>query len=238
MHELSALREQPLILIVDDEQDIVDLVKYNLKKEKYDTITASNGVEGLAQAKSHHPDLIVLDIMMPSMDGIEMTRKIRENASLKEIPILMLTAKDQESDHISGLETGADIYLVKPISIPVLLSQVKALLRGRGLLETSSEVLSIGELVINRERFEAQLTGSKEPIHLARKEFELLYFLASKPGKVYSRADLLDKVWGHDVYVADRTVDVHVRKIREKIGDKYIETVKGVGYRMAARLDS
>jgi len=237
MHQKATLRERPLILIVDDEQDIVDLVQYNLKKEKYDTAVASNGLEGLAQAKLLHPDLIVLDVMMPFMDGIEMTRSLRENAILKEVPILMLTAKDRESDYTSGLDIGADIYLVKPVSIPVLLSQVKALLRGRGLFGASSSLLTIGNIIINRERFEVQHVDSTKPIHMARKEFELLYFLASKPGKVYSRADLLDKVWGHDVYVADRTVDVHVRKIREKIGDNYIETVKGVGYRMASRFD-
>ena len=231
----ASLRERPLILIVDDEEDIVDLVQYNLKKEKYDTVVASNGAEGLLKAQSTLPDLIVLDIMMPIMDGFEASKEIRKDPRLATVPILMLTAKDGEVDHVAGLDSGADIYLTKPISIPVFMSQVKALLRGTNRFSSPSDVLVIGDLVIDKDQYEASIKGQDEPIHLARKEFDLLYFLATKPGMVFSRQELLDRVWGHDVYVVDRTVDVHIRKIREKIGVHYIETVKGVGYRLSSR---
>ncbi len=225
-------RDRPLILIVDDEEDLLDLVQYNLNKENFDTVLASDGIEGLEKAKKVVPDLIVLDIMMPRMDGIETCRHLREHAVLRTIPILMLTAKSEEADHVSGLESGADIYLTKPISIPVFVSQVKALLRGATRFDTPTNVLVLGTLKIDRDRYEVIRGTEKQSIRLARKEFDLLYFLATHPGKVFSRQDLLDRVWGLDVYVVDRTVDVHVRKIREKVGEQYIETIKGVGYRM------
>jgi len=228
-------RQNPLILIVDDEEDILDLVEYNLKKENLDTLRAQNGEEALEVAESERPDVIILDIMMPKMDGIEACRRLREHSILRTIPILMLTARSEEDDQVSGLDSGADIYLTKPISIPVLLSQVKALVRGAKRYDMPLDILRIADIEIDRERFEVRKQSVPYPIHLARKEFELLYFLASRAGKVFSRQDLLDRVWGLDVYVVDRTVDVHVRKIREKIGDHYIETIKGVGYRFTDR---
>ena len=224
-------RSTPLILVVDDEEDILELVKYNLKKEGFDVHVAHNGVEALERAQESIPDVVVMDIMMPEMDGIEASRQLREHAKLRTIPILMLTARSDESDQVIGLDAGADIYLTKPVSIPVLTSQIKALLRGAQRYEMPVDVLRIADLEIDRDRFEVRKQEIMDPIRLARKEFELLYFFASRPGRVFSRQDLLNQVWGHDVYVVDRTVDVHVRKIREKIGEQYIETVKGVGYR-------
>jgi two-component system alkaline phosphatase synthesis response regulator PhoP len=229
-------RERPLILLVDDEDDILDLLQYNLQKEEYDTLLARDGAEGLELAVKHVPDIIVLDIMMPRMDGLEACRRMREHSTLLTVPILILTARSEAADQVVGLDSGADIYLAKPISIPVLLSQVKALLRGSSRYDTPPDLLRIMDLEIDRDRYVVRRTGTDVSIRLARKEFDLLYFFASRPGKVFSRQDLLDRVWGRDVYVVDRTVDVHVRKIREKIGDHYIETIKGVGYRFADTL--
>lgn len=229
-------RERPLILIVDDEDDILDLLQYNLQKEDYDTLVARDGAEGLELAVKHVPDIIILDIMMPRMDGLEACRRMREHSTLLTVPILILTARSEAADQVVGLDSGADIYLAKPISIPVLLSQVKALLRGSSRYDTPPDLLRIMDLEIDRDRYVVRRTGTDFTIRLARKEFDLLYFFASRPGKVFSRQDLLDRVWGRDVYVVDRTVDVHVRKIREKIGDHYIETIKGVGYRFADTL--
>lgn len=229
-------RHTPLILVVDDEEDILELVKYNLKKEGFDVHCAENGLQALEMAKESIPDVVVMDIMMPEMDGIEASRKLREHAKLRTIPILMLTARSDESDQVQGLDAGADIYLTKPVSIPVLSSQIKALLRGAQRYEMPVDVLRIADLEIDRDRFEVRKHDAEQAIRLARKEFELLYFFASRPGRVFSRQDLLDQVWGHDVYVVDRTVDVHVRKIREKIGEHYIETVKGVGYRFTDQI--
>lgn len=229
-------RSTPLILVVDDEEDILELVKYNLKKEGFDVHCAENGLQALEMAKESIPDVVVMDIMMPVMDGIEASKKLREHAKLRAIPILMLTAKSDESDQVQGLDAGADIYLTKPVSIPVLSSQIKALLRGAQRYDMPVDVLRIADLEIDRDRFEVRKLGAPEAFRLARKEFELLYFFASRPGRVFSRQDLLDQVWGHDVYVVDRTIDVHVRKIREKIGEYYIETVKGVGYRFTDQI--
>ena len=224
-------RKTPLVLVVDDEDDILDLVKYNLKKAGFDVLCARNGIVAIEMATAELPDVIVMDIMMPEMDGIEASQRLREHSTLRAIPILMLTARSEESDQVGGLDAGADIYLTKPVSIPVLVSQIKALLRGAQRYDMPIDILRIADLEIDRDRFEVRKSDVFDPIHLARKEFELLYFFASRPGRVFSRQDLLDRVWGHDVYVVDRTVDVHVRKIREKIGEHYIETIKGVGYR-------
>ena len=223
----------PKILVVDDEEDILDLLQYNLSQEGFETIAARDGERALALASEERPDVIILDIMMPKMDGLEVCRRLRQDAELRTIPILMLTARAEEGDHVRGLDVGADIYLPKPVSVPVLLSQTKALLRGARRSETPPERLTVQDLEINRDRYLVFREGQSEDdaIRLPRKEFELLYFLASQPGKVFSRQDLLDAVWGPDVYVVDRTVDVHVRKIREKLGNDYIETVKGVGYK-------
>lgn len=221
------------ILVVDDEQDLLDLLVYNLQEEGFETITARDGREGLDKAEEHQPDLIILDIMMPNMDGIEMCQRIRRDAHLRSTPILMLTARSEEEDQVKGLDVGADIYLAKPVSIPVLVSQSKALLRSVRRNETPPDVLRIHDLEVDRERYLVyqEQGGEKTELQFPRKEFQLLHFLASHPGKVFSRQELLDQVWGRDVYVVDRTVDVHVRKIRQKVGSEYIETVKGVGYK-------
>jgi two-component system, OmpR family, alkaline phosphatase synthesis response regulator PhoP len=221
------------ILIVDDEEDILDLIQYNLDREGYETVLARDGVEALEVAEDERPDLIILDIMMPRMDGIEACRRLRRNAFLRNTPVLMLTARTDEDDQVEGLDVGADIYLSKPVAIPVLLSQLRALLRGAQRHEEAPDLLTIHNLEINRDRYLVYQNEDGEPVEhrFPRKEFELLYFLASHPGRVFSRQELLDHVWGRDVYVVDRTVDVHIRKIREKLGSDYVETVKGVGYR-------
>jgi two-component system, OmpR family, alkaline phosphatase synthesis response regulator PhoP len=225
--------DSPTILVVDDEEDLLDLLEYNLEQEGFQTLLARDGVEALDMARTHEPDLIVLDIMMPKMDGIEACRRIRKDAHLRTIPIMMLTARTEEEDQVAGLDVGADIYLSKPISVSVILSQAKALLRSARRYEVAPDQLSVHDLRVDRDRYLVYqgTNGEEEEMRLPRKEFELLYFLASHPGKVFSRQEILDEVWGPDVYVVDRTVDVHVRKIREKIGSPYIETVKGVGYK-------
>lgn len=227
-------RDTVTILIVDDEDDILDLLQYNLGQEGFATEVARDGVEALEKARALHPDLIVLDVMMPNMDGIEACRRVRQDAHLRTTPILMLTARTEEEDQVAGLDVGADIYIGKPVSVPILISQTKALLRTARRNETPPDLLSVHNLKVDRDRYlvyQEDEEGSEKEMRFPRKEFELLYFLASHPGKVFSRQELLDEVWGPDVYVVDRTVDVHVRKIREKIGSEYIETVKGVGYR-------
>ena len=227
----SARTEPPQVLVVDDEEDILDLLKYNLKQEGFETTLARDGVEALEAARHQPPDLIILDIMMPEMDGIEVCRRLRADAHLRTIPILMLTARTEEEEQVKGLDEGADIYLSKPVSVPVLVSQTKALLRTARRSETPPDRLAVHDLQIDRDRYLVFRSGDEDGMKLPRKEFELLYFLASHPGKVFSRQEILDEVWGEDVYVVDRTVDVHVRKIREKLGSTYIETVKGVGYK-------
>ncbi len=228
------------ILLVDDEDDLLELLQYALEKEGYAVVTASDGAEGFRQARAEDPDLIVLDIMMPEMDGIELCGRLREDARLRLTPILMLTAKSGEGDEILGLEAGADDYLPKPTSPKLLVSHVRALLRRseRAEAATTSQ-LRVHDLVIDRDRYlVSRVAGGEETeqFRMPRKEFELLYFLASHPGRVFSREELLNQVWGPDVYVVDRTVDVHVRKIREKVGSDYIETVKGVGYKLSEGL--
>lgn len=218
------------ILIVDDEIDLLDLLKYNLEQEGYSVISATNGADALDIARRAAPDLIVLDVMMPGIDGIEVCRRIRKDAAIRATPIIMLTARTEDEDYVRGLDVGADIYLGKPISIPVLISQVKALFRRSDQSDARPDVLAVHGLEIDRDRY-LVVRGAGE-IRLPRKEFELLHYLASSPGKVFSRQDLLDAVWGHDVFVVDRTIDVHVRKIREKLGTDLIETVTGVGYKL------
>ena len=226
----------PTVLVVDDEADITDLLKYNLEKEGFNVVTAADGLVGFEVARENKPDVIILDIMMPGLDGIALCRKLRNDAHLRKTPILMLTARNEEEIQVKSLDIGADIYLSKPVSVPVLVSQTNALLRSTKRTESPPNVLTIHDLEIDRDRYlvYSQINETSETIRLPRKEFELLYFLASHPGKVFSRQELLDRVWGQDVYVVDRTVDVHVRKIRDKLGSRFIETVKGVGYKFLA----
>lgn len=217
------------ILVVDDEQDLLDLIEYNLRQEGYSVLKAENGKDGIQMAKEHMPDLVLLDIMMPQMDGIEVCDRMREDPTLTHIPIIFLTARSDEKTEIEGLNKGADDFITKPISTSKLISRIKAVLRRFEETEEKVQKLSVHDLEIDRDRY--IVTRGEEEFQLPRKEFELLYYLASKKGKVRDRQTLLNKVWGDNIYVVDRTVDVHVRKIREKLGDHYIETVKGVGYR-------
>lgn len=225
--------QNPLVLLVDDEIDLLDLLDYNFQKEGFSTITARNGAHALDLAEKHEPALIVMDVMMPVMDGFEAVKRLRQHSKLRHIPVLMLTARSGDDNFVQGLDVGADAYIVKGVATPVILSQAKALLRGASRAEDQPETLRVHDLEINRERYLVFRDEQGERIahRLPRKEFELLYYLASYPGKVFTRQDMLDRVWGRDVYVVDRTVDVHVRKIREKLGEDYIETVKGIGYR-------
>lgn len=217
------------ILIVDDEVDLLELIEYNLKKAGYNVLKAENGPDGLRLARKHHPDLILLDIMMPRMTGFEVCKQIREDAELNHVPVLFLTARSDEETEVHGLDVGADDFLPKPISTAKLVARIKTALRRAGDAPDTGSELVVHDLVINRERY-LVLRGSAE-FQLPRKEFEVLHFLASRKGKVIDRQTLLNGVWGANVFVIDRTVDVHIRKIREKLGEQYIETVKGVGYR-------
>ncbi len=218
------------ILLVDDEPDILEIVGYNLSAEGYQVITGKNGVEAVDKAKKHKPHLIILDVMMPEMDGIEACERIREQADLSETIITFLTARGEDYSQVAGFDAGADDYIAKPIKPKVLVSKVKALLRRLKSSENELDaILKIGDLVIYKEEYKIVNKGVE--ITLPRKEFELLSLLATKPGKVFKREEILDTVWGHEVVVGGRTIDVHIRKLREKIGDKSFKTVKGVGYK-------
>jgi len=218
------------ILIVDDEPDILELIEYNLKKEGYQVFTASNGQEGITIAKKVHPDLIILDIMMPKMDGIEACRLMRAIPEFKNTFMVFLTARSEEYSEIAGFNVGADDYIAKPIKPRALVSRINAILRrNTGNEEVSENKLEIGDLVIDREAYLVFQGGNK--VVLAKKEFELLYLLASKPGKVYTRESILKNIWEDSVVVTNRTIDVHIRKLREKLGETYVSTVKGVGYK-------
>jgi two-component system alkaline phosphatase synthesis response regulator PhoP len=218
------------ILIVDDEPDILELIAYNLNKEGYLFITASNGLEAIQMAKKHLPDLILLDIMMPKLDGIETCRQLRAMPEFKNTYMVFLTARSEEYSEISGFNVGADDYIAKPIKPRALISRINAILRRNTVADAAvSMKLEIGDLVIDREAYLVFQNGNK--ITLAKKEFELLYLLASKPGKVFTREGILNSIWEESVVVTNRTIDVHIRKIREKLGDHYVTTVKGVGYK-------
>jgi len=217
------------ILLVDDEPDILEIVGYNLTSEGYQVITAENGVQAIKKAKKEQPQLIILDVMMPEMDGIEACEQIRKIESLDNTIITFLTARGEDYSQVAGFEAGADDYITKPIKPKLLVSKVKALLRRFKESNVEDNVVKIGSLIINRDEYKIELKGKE--IILPRKEFELLSLLASKPGKVFKREDILDKVWGNEVVVGGRTIDVHIRKLREKIGDHYFKTVKGVGYK-------
>lgn len=216
------------ILLVDDEPDILEIVRYNLTGEGYNVETAENGLEAISQAKKVKPQLIIMDVMMPKMDGIEACEKIRAIPELSETVITFLTARGEDYSQMAGFEAGADDYITKPIRPKVLVSKVKALLR-RFRENEEDEKIKLGNLTINREEYKIIL--GKEEMVLPRKEFELLALLASKPGKVFKREDILDSIWGNEVIVGGRTIDVHIRKLREKIGDDKFKTVKGVGYK-------
>ncbi|MFN6341250.1 MAG: response regulator transcription factor [Bacteroidota bacterium] len=219
------------ILVVDDENDILEFIQYNLKKEGYDVHLAHNGQEAIDVARKIKPDLILLDVMMPVMDGIEACKQLKSDSDFEKTFIVFLTARSEEYSEIAGFNAGADDYISKPIKPRVLISRINAILRRKSK-EVMEAKLTVGDIVIDRETFLVYKHGSK--IQLARKEFELLYLLASKPGKVFTREYILEKVWGDEVLVVDRTIDVHIRKLREKIGDDYIGTVKGVGYKFEA----
>jgi two-component system alkaline phosphatase synthesis response regulator PhoP len=223
------MAKKPTILLVDDDPDIREFVTFNLAKEGYNVVTAKDGAEGVEAVKKHRPDLVLLDVMMPGMDGIEACEAIRTNPDIASTLIAFLSARGEDYSQVAGFDAGADDYITKPIRPKVLVSRVKALLRRN--VKESEPVGSIerGDLLINLEKYQVFRDG--EVVDMPRKEFELLHLLASKPGKVFSRDSIMDRVWGSEVVVGGRTIDVHIRKIREKIGDDRIKTIKGVGYK-------
>ena len=220
------------ILLVDDEQDILEIVGYNLSQEGYKIVTASNGKEAIAVAKKELPQLIIMDVMMPEMDGMEACENIRKIPELANVIITFLTARSEDYSQVAGFDAGADDYIAKPIKPKLLVSKVKALLRRLKSETVSAETISIGGIEINREEY--KIVKDNIEIILPRKEFELFHLLASKPGKVFKREEILDKVWGNEVIVGGRTIDVHIRKLREKIGEDLFKTIKGVGYKFEA----
>lgn len=217
------------ILLVDDEQDILDFLSYNLEKEGYLVESATNGKDAITKAKKNTPDLIVLDVMMPGMDGIETCRELRQIDSWKNVLIAFLTARNEDYSQIDGFDVGAEDYITKPIKPRVLVSRIKALLRRAAVTGAQNDVVEVGGIRVEKDRHMVIKNGIE--ISLPKKEFKLLALLISKPGKVFSREYILQHVWGNEVVVGDRTIDVHVRKLREKIGDDYIKTIKGVGYK-------
>jgi len=219
------------VLIIDDEADIREILAYNLRKEGYNVYSASNGKDGIEIARSNQPDIVILDVMMPEMDGIEVCDILRNDPNTKHIRICFLTARNEDYSQIAGLDAGADDYVSKPIKPRVLISRLKALLRRNSSFEEETAITEEGTLYIDREKY--LVVNNGETVHLPRKEFELLALLASKPEKVFDRDFILKTVWGDGVIVGDRTIDVHVRKLRGKIGDNYIKTVKGVGYKFS-----
>ncbi len=217
------------ILLVDDEPDILEIVGFNLQQEGFQIFTATNGHEAIAKAKKERPQLIIMDVMMPEMDGMEACEAIRKIPELSDVIITFLTARSEDYSQVAGFDVGADDYISKPIKPKLLVSKVKALLRRLKEEDINSETLNVGGIEINREEY--KIIKDKQTIVLPRKEFELFYLLASKPGKVFKRDEILDKVWGSEVIVGGRTIDVHIRKLREKIGEDFFVTIKGVGYK-------
>ena len=220
------------ILVVDDEPDIIEFLKYNLERENYQVFTAQNGREAIKMAEKEHPNLIVLDLMMPEMDGVDVCRSLRQNSDFDSTIIAFLTARVEDYSQIAALDVGGDDYITKPIRPRVFLSRINALLRrlekNESQIEKSS-IISFDNLVINKENVTVQVDN--EIVNLAKKEFELLLLLVSKPGKVFTREEIFNKIWGADVIVGNRTIDVHIRKLREKIGEDMVKTVKGIGYK-------
>ena len=222
--------EDVRVLLVDDEQDILEIVGYNLSLEGYQVFTAKNGIEAVSKAKKKQPHLVILDVMMPEMDGIETCEIMRNTPGLENTIITFLTARGEDYSQLAGFEAGADDYIQKPIKPKVLVSKVKALLRrSKEQQPDDSDIYTVGNLVINREEYKVVNNGQE--MVLPRKEFELLALLTSKPDKVFKREVILEKVWGNEVVVGGRTIDVHIRKLREKIGDDHFKTIKGVGYK-------
>jgi len=219
------------ILLVDDEPDILEIISYNLTAQGYNVSTANNGVQAVKKAKKEQPHLIILDVMMPEMDGIEACEQIRKIPELENTLIAFLTARGEDYSQVAGFEAGADDYITKPIKPKVLVSKIKSLLRRFNTIynNPSKDLIELDQLTIDREAY--KIVFNNEDIILPRKEFELLYLLASKPGKVFKREDILNKIWGNEVVVGGRTIDVHIRKLREKLGDKRFKTIKGVGYK-------
>ena len=218
------------ILLVDDEADILEIVGYNLSEEGYKVFKASNGKEAIAVAKKEKPHLIILDVMMPEMDGMEACENIRKIPELQNVIITFLTARNEDYSQVAGFDAGADDYIAKPIKPKLLVSKVKALLRRLKSDSSTTENLIVGDIEISREEYKIIMNGKE--IVVPRKEFELFYLLASKPGKVFKREEILDKVWGNEVVVGGRTIDVHIRKLREKISEDLFKTIKGVGYKL------
>ncbi len=219
------------ILVIDDEDDVLNFLSYNLQREGYEVITAANGKDGLQIARREHPNLILLDVMMPDMDGIEVCRSLREDSHYDDILVAFLTARGEDYTQVAALDHGGDDFIVKPIKPTVLKSRLKALLRRNRKLQTVAEAtLHLGDLVIDRQRFTVVLKG--ELIEMARKEFQILELLMTAPGKVFSRQEIFRKIWHSDIIVGERTIDVHIRRIREKVGDQYIKTLKGIGYKI------
>ena len=217
------------ILLVDDEPDVIEIIKYNLDQEGYNVKTASNGKEALKKAQKNTPHLIIMDVMMPEMDGIEACEHLRSDTTFNDTIIMFLTARGEDYSYVAAFDAGADDYVTKPIKPKIILSKVKALLRRLKKVEVNQYKIQVGKLVIDKEQYEVNHKG--KTFSLPRKEFELLYLLASKPDKVVKREKIMEIVWGSEVVVGDRTIDVHIRKLREKVGDKYFKTVKGVGYK-------
>lgn len=220
------------ILVVDDDPDIVEMLSYNLRKEGYEVKTAEDGKKAIAAADDFKPELIILDVMMPEMDGIEACRELRNNPAMEQTVIAFLTARGEDYSQIAGFEAGADDYITKPIKPRVLLSRVQALLRRSGSRVEVRTIEQHGEIIIDRDRYLVTRSGAE--MSMPKKEFELLSLLMSKPGTVFTREIILSTIWGNDVVVGDRTIDVHIRKLREKVGDDFIKTVKGVGYKIDA----
>ena len=218
------------ILCVDDEPDILEILKYNLSSEGYNVLTANDGLSAISKAKEIIPNLIIIDIMMPNMDGIEACEKLRADQKFNDTIIMFLTARGEDYSHVAAYEAGADDYVTKPVKPKVLVSKVKGLLRRlKKVIENNINNIEFENIKIDREKYKVYI--SDKTLNLPRKEFELLYLLASKPDKVFKRDKIMEMVWGGEVIVGDRTIDVHIRKLREKIGDKYFKTVKGVGYK-------
>jgi two-component system alkaline phosphatase synthesis response regulator PhoP len=216
------------ILLVDDEKDILEFLKYNFEKEGYAVFTAQDGIEGKSLAFKNKPDLIILDIMMPGLDGVELCKDLRESDDFTDTLIVFLTARGEDYSQIAGFEVGADDYITKPVKPRVLLARVKALLKRKGKVKAEQNVIDLSNLIIDLNKRDVIIAGNS--IHLPKIEFDILVLLVSYPGKIFTREEIYSKIWGNEVFVSDRTLDVHIRKLREKIGTDYIKTIKGVGY--------